>query len=247
MAYYNLPTHDLVKAAQEYIEEIIEEEGPFDGVIGFSQGAALASSLILEHAKKDPLNDLFKLAFFAGASLPFEVASNTNSVKGFPFMMEDFGASDSSSDDELDMSKRAPLQREDSDMSFSSAEDESATPPRMSLQREDSSFSDSSFDDEIDPYTSWRIPRNFFHPVGPLLGRYHPERTPTAQLKIPTLHMIGSRDEYAEQAHIFSKMCAGQPTVLNHSEGHRIPRDKAFQDKAAREMERLISKVSLTC
>lgn len=48
----------------------MEEEGPFDGVLGFSQGAALAASLILEHQKTER-EDLFRFAVFAGASLPF--------------------------------------------------------------------------------------------------------------------------------------------------------------------------------
>ena len=196
--YYNLPTHDLVQQAQSYIEEVIEDEGPFDGVIGFSQGAALAASIMLEHSKTRPLEDTFKLSIFAGASLPFDIDSNTSVTKWQTLKREDLDLPDSSSDD-----------------------------------------------DEIDPYTSWRIPKNTWDPIGPLLGRYHPDRTPKAHIRQPTLHLIGSRDEYAGQAQTLSKMCGGQPNVISHPEGHRIPRDKAFQDKAARAMERLISKVNL--
>lgn len=73
MCFYPSAQPAFVEAAQSYIHEIIEEEGPFDGVIGFSQGAALAASLILEHQKSYPnaINSLFKFAIFAGASLPF--------------------------------------------------------------------------------------------------------------------------------------------------------------------------------
>lgn len=197
--YYALPTDDLVRQAQVYIEEIIEEEGPFDGVIGFSQGAALAASIMLEHAKKNPFNDIFKLAIFAGASLPFETSST------------------------------------------------SALIHRPIMQREDSGSSESSLDDEVDPYTSWRIPKDFWDPIGPILGRYHPERTPTARIRQPTLHLIGDQDEYANQGQLLTKMCMGQATVIRHAEGHRIPRDKGFNGKAVRAMEHLISRVSLTC
>ena len=179
-----------------YIEEIIEEEGPFDGVVGFSQGAALAASIMLEHAKTNPLEDIFKLGIFAGASLPFEIASNTS-----------FGT-------------------------------------RPFMPREDSDSSDSS-DDEVDPYTSWRIPKNTWDPIGPLLGRYQPERTPSARLRQPTLHLIGDQDQYADQGQMWTKMCSGETTVINHPEGHRIPRNKAFHDKTGRAIERLISKVNL--
>lgn len=41
----------MLVEAYEYIYSIIEEDGPFDGVMGFSQGAALASSLIIRHTR----------------------------------------------------------------------------------------------------------------------------------------------------------------------------------------------------
>ena len=73
LCFYPSAQPALVEAAQSFIHEIIEEEGPFDGVIGFSQGAALAASLIFEHQKNNPnaIDTLFKFAVFAGASLPF--------------------------------------------------------------------------------------------------------------------------------------------------------------------------------
>ncbi|EEP81158.1 predicted protein [Uncinocarpus reesii 1704] len=72
--HYNLPTHNLVSCAHEFVLDIMELEGPFDGVIGFSQGAALAASMMLQHAKDNPeKEELFKLAIFAGASLPYNL------------------------------------------------------------------------------------------------------------------------------------------------------------------------------
>ena len=58
----------------------MEEEGPFDGVIGFSQGAALASSMMLQHAKSNPGEDLFGCAIFAGASLPYNLDDPASSL-----------------------------------------------------------------------------------------------------------------------------------------------------------------------
>ena len=51
----------------------IEDEGPFDGIIGFSQGAALASSVILRRAKDMTAEPLFQVAVFICASLPFDL------------------------------------------------------------------------------------------------------------------------------------------------------------------------------
>ncbi len=43
-----------VEKAQAFIYEIIEDEGPFDGVLGLSQGAALAMSMLLHHEIRHP-------------------------------------------------------------------------------------------------------------------------------------------------------------------------------------------------
>lgn len=79
LCFYPCARPSDVEAAQAFIHEIIEEEGPFDGIIGFSQGAALAASLILEDKKTRThgADDLFKFAVFAGASLPFNKDDRT--------------------------------------------------------------------------------------------------------------------------------------------------------------------------
>ncbi|KAK3300903.1 serine hydrolase-domain-containing protein [Chaetomium fimeti] len=51
--YEGLSTPQCLEA-HDIIAETIEEEGPFDGVIGFSQGASLALSFILHHELQRP-------------------------------------------------------------------------------------------------------------------------------------------------------------------------------------------------
>ncbi|KAL9093842.1 MAG: hypothetical protein Q9165_003765 [Trypethelium subeluteriae] len=62
-----------VSSAYQLLYDIIEEEGPFDGILGFSQGATLAAAFLLHHAKKNPL-DLpfvhFKYAIFIAGGAP---------------------------------------------------------------------------------------------------------------------------------------------------------------------------------
>ena len=51
------------------MEEIIEEEGPFDGVIGFSQGAAVAANILLLYQAKNLFGPPpFKVAVFLCAT-----------------------------------------------------------------------------------------------------------------------------------------------------------------------------------
>lgn len=78
--YYDKPTLEQLKAAYDLIYEVMRDEGPFDGVFGFSQGGALAASLILHHQSTWPSRvqeDPFKFAVFMCASLPFSSTSHT--------------------------------------------------------------------------------------------------------------------------------------------------------------------------
>ncbi|KAF7562012.1 hypothetical protein G7046_g2122 [Stylonectria norvegica] len=59
----------------ELVQEIIDEEGPFDGCMGFSQGAALLASLILTHQALKPFSPpLFHLAIFICGSSALSVS-----------------------------------------------------------------------------------------------------------------------------------------------------------------------------
>ncbi|CAM1501899.1 Fc.00g038830.m01.CDS01 [Cosmosporella sp. VM-42] len=63
------------RKALELVREIIEEEGPFDGCMGFSQGAALLSSLMLSHQTANPFSPpLFHLAIFICGSSALSVS-----------------------------------------------------------------------------------------------------------------------------------------------------------------------------
>lgn len=80
--YYSKPTAENLQAAYDLVHELIEEEGPFHGVFGFSQGGALAASLLLHHRKVAPhAPDLFNLAVFTCASLPFDPDTETQPHK----------------------------------------------------------------------------------------------------------------------------------------------------------------------
>ncbi|KAI2631941.1 serine hydrolase FSH [Hypoxylon sp. NC1633] len=60
--------------AKEELLDLIETEGPFDACLGFSQGAALLSAVILDHQAKNPFGpNLFKLAVFICGGSPLLV------------------------------------------------------------------------------------------------------------------------------------------------------------------------------
>ncbi|KAH8647455.1 serine hydrolase FSH, partial [Tricladium varicosporioides] len=63
-------SNESAQEALDYLYGIMEEEGPFDGIIGYSEGATIAATLILHEQRRfetDGIPPMFKCAlFFAG-------------------------------------------------------------------------------------------------------------------------------------------------------------------------------------
>jgi pimeloyl-ACP methyl ester carboxylesterase len=62
----------------DFLRTVIEEDGPYDGVIGFSQGAALAASFLLCHEHDAQIRDPSRIR-----RPPFKMAIFINSVMTF--------------------------------------------------------------------------------------------------------------------------------------------------------------------
>lgn len=60
-----LVDYESAKQALDFVQDIIVEDGPFDGIMGFSQGAALALALLLRHATDHPLDPAYAICKFA--------------------------------------------------------------------------------------------------------------------------------------------------------------------------------------
>lgn len=199
--------------AFDYINEVIEEEGPFDGVFGFSQGAALASSMMLEHAKRNPLDDLFKLAVFIAASLPFNLDDTTGMTH-------------------WETAVRTAKRGAPSAFGGEFAGE---------LMVDQASGSDNSSEDEDDENHTRGFPlRPWMLGTQTLLGRYHPDRH-KARISVPTLHIMSDVDHYLGQSENLAKLCnAGVSSVVKHDAGHRVPRSKEFEEKAAAGLDTVV-------
>ena len=66
-----------VMSALDDLDEYVAQEGSFDGVIGFSQGAALAAMLIIRphSSPSGESDDLFRFAVFICAAVPHKKAA----------------------------------------------------------------------------------------------------------------------------------------------------------------------------
>jgi hypothetical protein len=75
--YYNPVSPPSILQAENELFEIIEKEGPFDGVLGFSGGGGLAAQLVVSdlfrHPNKLPSERPFRFAIFINGTTPFRV------------------------------------------------------------------------------------------------------------------------------------------------------------------------------
>jgi hypothetical protein len=69
-SYQKSAPNQSAQNAMDYLYRIMEEDGPFDGIIGYSEGATVAATLLLHEQRRfetDGIPPMFKCAlFFAG-------------------------------------------------------------------------------------------------------------------------------------------------------------------------------------
>ena len=81
-AFYDPESPSSVLSALDDLEEYVAQEGPFDGIMGFSQGAALAAMLIIRqnssiHGESDTP---FQVGVFICAAIPHKEAALRSGV-----------------------------------------------------------------------------------------------------------------------------------------------------------------------
>lgn len=78
-SYYKFPrtvddSEESMLEAYEMLDEVIDEEGPFDGAVGFSHGGTLVSGYLIHHAKTRPYEPPpFRCAIFLNSLPPFRM------------------------------------------------------------------------------------------------------------------------------------------------------------------------------
>ncbi|GME50736.1 hypothetical protein UA08_07742 [Neofusicoccum parvum] len=186
--YYPMPpTQDSLRQAHELVLDAVDRDGPFDVVLGFSQGAALAASILLHNptttttahqrnhkgrshdANADADPPLFRAAVFLCASQPFSISPRAGLDCSADFDLTaaattiSAGAISRSADD---------VSSDDSSQTASSSEDEVDIDADATVRR---------FDPSHDP-----------HRIG-----------------IPTAHVLGKLDRWAPQGRKLVDLDAG--------------------------------------
>ncbi|KAK3046349.1 hypothetical protein LTR09_012165 [Extremus antarcticus] len=216
--------HD-VRNALDYLEHFVVEEGPFDGLIGFSQGASLALTYLLQHATdtssggdSDAHNNAFALkwavflsaipAFSADASFNADLYRNLTDHDRA--LLEDF-----------------PYNNADIDFEAFSGQ-----PRRAIAFQSFATMFDGCLSAEV-------VDQDYDHGFDPLKHNYcgadrsvprimHPELLPAdVRIRIPTVHVTGVKDErdLIASSRLMERVC--EPKLvqsLTHSGGHDVPR-----------------------
>ncbi|KAK4106757.1 hypothetical protein N658DRAFT_415690 [Parathielavia hyrcaniae] len=187
LCWYERGHPQEIQAAQDYLRSIIDQDGPYDGVIAFSEGAALATSLLLsDEAAGEPR---FTLAIFFNSVVPL-VPSGSEHLGGSLREIV-YGHQDSY----LDL-----LLPEEQKGSATEPEKKAALSQALCFS----------------PKLSNRI-------------------------SIPTVHVIGRRDAFAESSRVVVDLCArDMAQEVFHQGGHELPRDGSVLDECAEMIETAI-------
>ncbi|KAF6820844.1 hypothetical protein CPLU01_12658 [Colletotrichum plurivorum] len=210
LCWYRTPTTESVTRAHQRVRSIMAEKGPFDGVMGFSQGAAVAASMILHHQLEHPsAPPLFRFAIFIGSPLPFSHSLmhgiDTRSYFGVPYG--------------LDCRLFADYKRPHKVPGYL------ITPDRYLKDDSDDegTVSSSSTDEDESPIAT---PLETPSPAGE--GVFYQMFHSTAdevRMNIPTVHIFGRKDPwYLHSKDVLQLACPENASVLEHCYGHEVPR-----------------------
>lgn len=193
--------------------EVVRDEGPFDAVLGFSQGAALAAAVVLNEAMKPSLADPFKMAVFLSSTMPFD-------LRGGKLHLTYDGIN----------SLTAVHQNDNGDNLEEIGVDWMA---------------DSRSAGVIDEFEA-RRPKSQ-RPKQPqsidVLLRYNPS-THSQRIRIPTAHVIGVQDDYADHGRSLAGMCEPRLThIVTHDGGHQLPRATTTVAKVAQAIQHAVEQM----
>ncbi|PYI36632.1 hypothetical protein BP00DRAFT_386626 [Aspergillus indologenus CBS 114.80] len=212
---------ESVDAAHALIEEAIEEHGPFDGVLGFSQGAAVMTSFMLEYATTNPDGPSpFRFAIFCSPTIPCAADPAYNQSVYGTLSSQDQQRLRSGQDSQL-----AQLPEPARSVSQELLKTIQAAQP---ITRNTASY---YFD---------RLPRL-------VPAALHPNVVPT-RLAIPSLHLRGKEDlpGLDSVASLLQSFCDPKTRkTIEHSAGHDIPRSGPEVKKLLSSMEWIVAQSQL--
>ncbi|KAL4887854.1 serine hydrolase FSH [Aspergillus ambiguus] len=214
---------ESIGAAHDLIEEAIDEHGPFTGVLGFSQGAAIMASYVLEHAAAHPNEPLpFRFAIFCSPTIPCAADQSYCRCVFGSLSAEQERYLRSGKDDRI-----AQLPE----------------PVRLAIEE---------FVNVVKgAYSVTRESPNFYldRPRHKIPCPLHPGLLNT-RFRIPTLHLHGKEDlpGLTSCGLMMESFCDSKiRKTIQHTSGHDIPRSKPEVTRVLSAMEWIIAQSELAC
>ncbi|KAL2023971.1 hypothetical protein VTK56DRAFT_206 [Thermocarpiscus australiensis] len=210
------PTINAIRGAHKWVADYMDEHGPYDAVMGFSQGCSLVSSFLLYHARETPDEPLpFKAAVFICGGLPLGV-------------LEDLG---------LPVSQRAhdvneqtvKLMKERAGALTELAKNLDQIRPGVGLWDDTAGLlhDPAKMPDESDVF-----------------GLDFTAMPQDARIKIPTVHIYGAKDPRWPASMQLAYFCDNRK-MYDHGGGHDIPRSTEVSNKIAQLLEQLSKDIGL--
>jgi len=206
------------RAAHKWLKEKCERDGPYDGVMTFSQGGALISSYLLYHISETPAAPLpFKAVIFICSGAPLNV-------------VEDVGIHVSGEAlESWERSRRGLLEKTTTVANYKKGDDRWANTGDLVYDP----------NQEIDLKSIYGL--DLSEENLPDFLKVKGKRG----IQLPSVHVFGSKDPMYPQslqlAHLFDER---DRKVFDHGSGHDIPRGKEISQGIAELVEWIAWKVS---
>jgi pimeloyl-ACP methyl ester carboxylesterase len=215
--YYSAFDPANVKKAHEMLSEVIEEEGPFDGILGFSQGGSLAIAYLLQHEIDKP-----------NEPAPFKFAAIFSSIISFT-PDERYCEEIIQNLTEAEFSALSRFPDSDFEVLSSGARTLFESMAEALSAGQKGGFLQSHPDEDVFQRGEASMIPRVIHPD--LLKQ---------RIRIPTIHVVGKEDNplMIRQSELMYRVC--DPAVsrwLEHSGGHDVPRKMQDAKAAVKAME----------
>ncbi|KAL2263300.1 hypothetical protein VTK26DRAFT_7420 [Humicola hyalothermophila] len=203
-AWWPEPTVEGIRNAHRWLTSYIAQHGPFDMVMGFSQGCALVGSFLLYHAMETPEAPLpFKAAFFICGGMPL-------------YVLEDLGLAVSEWARQInEATVRLLKQKAGALRTF--AENRDQIRPGVGLWDD---TSDLLHDPAVMPAEE------------DVFGLDFTAMPDKARIKIPTVHAYGGKDPRWPASIQLAYFCEKR-RMYDHGSGHDIPRTTEAGERLA--------------
>lgn len=216
--WYNTPTRTKVERCHRQMLEYLDNEGGFDLVMGFSQGAALAASLLLHHQEEYPdAAALFKGAIFICSPLPFSRSLDYGIDVRSHFGINSDHKTSRPTDVPSYLVADKYFLRNDKDLSDSEGSSLSSSPGGRTNKI--STISAGFQADKLERALGEA------DVGGPFYNLFHPG-VDSARIRIPTGHVYGARDSWRRHSMDLIGLCDSEAGIYSfeHDGGHEIPR-----------------------